>query len=114
MTDLNQFYEDQPEPNQGCFLALRKIILDFSEDIDERWRYKLPFFYYQNKPYCYLWKDKITTIPYITFVRSLEINRPELELGDRKKMKALTINPNEDIDVRLIKEIMSESLTFFN
>jgi hypothetical protein len=29
-------------------------------------------------------------------------------------MKALTINPNEDIDVFLIKEIIDESLTYFN
>ena len=47
----------------------------------------------------YIWKDKKTTIPYLTFVRSLNINRPELELGTRKQMKALTINPKEDSDI---------------
>ena len=114
MTDLNQFYEDLPEPNKGCFLAIRKIMLDYSDEIDERWKYKLPFFYFQNKPFCYIWKDKKTTFPYVTFVRSVNINRPELELGSRKQMKALTINPNEDIDVKLLHEIMSQSLTFFN
>ena len=76
-------------------------------------KYKLSFFYYQNKPFCYIWKDKKTTFPYITFVRSQNINRPELELGSRKQMKALTINPNEDIDVELIHKIMSDSFTFF-
>jgi len=113
MTDLNQFYHDLPEPNRACFLAIRKIALDYSYDLDERWKYKLPFFYYQNKPFCYIWKDKKTTFPYITFVRSLTINRLELELGDRKKMKALTVNPNKDINVELIQKIMSESFTFF-
>ena len=58
-------------------------------------------------------KIKKTTFPYITFVSSFNINRTELKLGDRKKMKVLTVNPNQDINVELIHEIMSESFTFF-
>ncbi|MDB4195380.1 MAG: DUF1801 domain-containing protein [Flavobacteriales bacterium] len=114
MTELENFYNNLSEPNKGCFLYIRKLILDHHPDFTEHWKWKLPFFSYQGKPFCYIWKDKKTTIPYLTFVRSLNINRPELELGTRKQMKALTINPNEDIDVFLIKEIIDESLTYFN
>ena len=113
MNDLLEFYENLPEPNKGCFLALRKIIMDYSNDFSEEWKYKLPFFYYNGKPFCYIWKDKKTTFPYVTFVRSLHINRPELEIGSRKKMKALTINPTEDIDIDTLHEIMKESLQKF-
>ena len=113
MNDLLEFYENLPEPNKGCFLALRKIIMDYSSEFTEEWKYKLPFFYYRGKPFCYLWKDKVTTFPYVTFVRSMHINRPELELGSRKKMKAITVNPNKDIDVNLLHNIMEESLQKF-
>lgn len=113
MNELEKFYDSLDEPNQSCFLFLKQFILNFDSAMSEHWKWKLPFFYYEGKPFCYLWMDKKTTFPYVTFVRSLEIMRPELELGNRKKMKALTINPNKDIDIELLEEIMNESLTLY-
>lgn len=114
MTELEIFYDQLPEPNKGCFLFLRKFILEHNAGFTEHWKWKLPFFSYQGKPFCYIWKDKKTTWPYLTFVRSIHINRPELDLGPRKQMKALSIDPNKDIDLALIKEIIDESLTYFD
>jgi len=108
LTELNNFYDSQPEPNQGCFLALRKIILDFDKEMTEHWKYKLPFFYYQKKPFCYLWKDKKTNEPYIGIVRSANINHPQLHLGTSKKMKKFYVNPLKDIDLKIIVEIFGE------
>ena len=108
LNELNNFYDKLTEPNQSCFLALRKIIMDFDSEITEEWKYKLPFFHYKKKPFCYVWKDKKTTIPYIGIVRSGNINHPNLELGTRKKMKVFSINPTEDIDVKSIYTIFEE------
>ena len=53
-------------------------------------------------------------MPYVCFVRSLHIDIPELELGNRKQMKALTIDPNKDIPQELLEVIMKESLSKFD
>jgi len=112
--ELDNFYLNQPEPNQSCFLALRDIILNFDQNITSAWKYKLPFFLYKGKMFCYLWKDKKTQEPYIGIVNSGHINHPKLFLGSRKKMKILSVNPNQDIDVELIIEILTLSKNVFN
>lgn len=114
MTPLQEFYESFPEPIQGCFLFLRKFILSNNEYIEEKWKWKLPFFYYKKKPFCYLWINKKTRMPYVCFVRSLHIDVLELELGNRKQMKALTIDPNKDIPQELLEVVMKESLSKFD
>ncbi len=114
MTELEIFYESLDEPNRSCFLFLRKHILDYSDVFTEHWKWKLPFFYYNKKPFCYLWKDKKTNLPYVCFCESLHINHPQMELGDRKKMKAITIYPDIDIDIETLNEIIKESLTKFD
>lgn len=53
-------------------------------------------------------------MPYVCFVRSLHIDVPEQELGNRKQMKALTIHPNKDIPQELLEVIMKESLSKFD
>lgn len=114
MTELENFYESLEEPNKGCFLFLRKHFLELGSEYTEHWKWKLPFFYYKKKPFCYIWFDKKTNFPYVCFTRSLHINRPEMQLGERKKMKAFTINPNSDIDIKTLNEIIKESLTKFD
>lgn len=58
--------------------------------------------------FCYLWTDKKTNMPYVCFAKGIKSNNPHLELGTRKTMKSLTINPNEDIPVDILNEILTE------
>jgi len=60
---LDQFYAKHEEPLQSYFLALRSILLKLDLEIDERFKYELPFFYYKNKPFCYIWKKKNANEP---------------------------------------------------
>ena len=108
--ELENFYLRQSEPNQSCFLALRDIILGANPHLTPDWKYKLPFFMYKGKMFCYLWKDKKTDIPYIGIVNGSDINHPALEAGNRKKMKTLSIDPTQDIDLTLVLNILSLSV----
>ncbi len=113
ISDLNQFYLNQSEPNNSCFLALRSIILKLDDQIEEAWKYKLPFFLYKGKMFCYLWQDKKTKAPYIGVVKGLEINHPLLIQGNRSKMKILPINPNKDIEIDEINFILKKAMSFY-
>ena len=114
MTQIEEFYDSQPEPNRSCFLFLKQFILNQSELMEEKWKWKLPFFYHNKKPFCYLWVNKKTKLPYVCFVKSLHIDRPELLLEGRKQMKAYTIDPNQDINIDLLTFIIKESLSKFD
>lgn len=106
---IEEFYENQQEPIKSCLWSLRKIILDFDPDIKETWKYQIPFFMYKNKMFCYLYKQKKSTLPYIGFAKGNLMKNEMLEKGNRKKMKVLPIDPELDIPKTLILEILEEA-----
>jgi len=113
LSALDQFYADQPEPTRGALLALRDIILDMDAHITAEWKYRMPFFYYKGKMFCYLWTDKQTKAPYIGIVEGKRIDHPLLEQGNRARMKILRINAHEDLPVEIITWILNEALALY-
>ncbi len=111
---LDQFYLEQPEPNRSFMLSLRSFFLNYDAGITEKWKYKIPFFYYKNKPFCYIWKDNKTQQPYVGIVKADEFEHPLLIKGNRKKMKVLYFDTTEDIPVKLIDEIFKLQMALFD
>lgn len=109
---LDNFFLNQKEPNKSCFMALRQIILKFDTQITEHWKYKVPFYYYKGKPFCYLWQENKSKQPYIGIVKGHLIDHPNLTKGNRKKMKVFMINPDMDIPVEYIYEILNLQSNF--
>ncbi len=110
---LDQFYSQQSEPNKGCLLALRHIILGQDDDVTETTKYGMPCFCFRNKMFCYLWTDKKTNEPYILMVEGNYLDYPELKSGDRKRMKVLRVDPNTDLSIALINEILKSALDLY-
>lgn len=113
LSHLNQFFLQQPEPNKSCFLALRQLVLQYNPKITEHWKYKLPFYYYCGKPYCYFWQDKISGHPYIGIVKGKFIEHPSLDQGERKKMKVFKIDPNVDLPIEEIYAVFNAAMKFY-
>lgn len=113
LEDFDQYFINKKEPIRSCLLALQKIITSVDEQIKPAWKYRMPFYCYGKKMFCYLWTDKKTGLPYIGIVEGGRIDHPLLELGDRKRMKILRVNPNEDIPVEEIKLILRKALEFY-
>ena len=110
---LHHFYLSQGEPNKACLLALRDIILAQKQEITETQKYGMPCFCYKKKMFCYLWTDKKTSQPYILFVEGKQLDHPELESGDRARMKILRIDPNKDLPIRTIERILKMALGLY-
>ena len=113
LNQLDNFFLSQTEPNKSCFMALREIIIRFDTQITEQWKYKVPFYYFKGKPFCYLWQDNKTRQPYIGIVKGHLIDNPNLIKGNRKKMKVLMIEPNIDIVVKDIYDVFNLAQGFY-
>lgn len=113
MKAAETIYNKWDEPQHSCLLALRQIILGMHKNISETVKYGMPCFCYGKKHFCYLWTDKKTHHPYILMVDGNRMEHPLLIQGDRKRMKTLTINPNEDIPVDSIKEVLEMGLKLY-
>ncbi|MDP2384833.1 MAG: DUF1801 domain-containing protein [Bacteroidota bacterium] len=106
----DNYYLNQSEPNKGCLLALRNIILEQDKDITETQKYGMPCFCYKKKMFCYLWTDKNTHEPYILMVEGKHLDHPKLEAGSRSRMKIFRVDPNKDLPIKTIKSILKQAL----
>lgn len=111
--ETDQYYLTKEEPNQGCLLALRQIIFDQDKNISEALKWKLPCFMYKNKMFCFLSIDKKTNKPYLLMVEGNRLSHPQLEQGNRSRMKVLNINPNQDLPINDIQLILDEALDLY-
>jgi len=113
MIDRVSFYLNKVEPNRGCLLSLRKIILKQDDSISETTKYGMPCFCYKNKMFCYLWVDKKTEEPYILLVEGRHLQHPKLEVGDRSRMKIYRVDPNKDLQVDTISLLLNKALDLY-
>jgi len=111
--DLQHFYLNQLEPNRSCLLALRSIVLAQDKEIIETRKYGMPCFCYRKKMFCYLWTDKKTNEPYLLMVEGKLIDHPELEVGERKRMKIFRVDPNMDLPIETIEDILRKALELY-
>lgn len=111
--ERDTFYLNQEEPNQSCLLAIRDLILDQDSQVSETRKYGMPCFCYQKKMFCYLWTDKKTQEPYLLMVEGKHLDHPLLEAGSRSRMKILRIDPNQDLPIDTISEILKSALDLY-
>lgn len=114
MKALDEYYEKQPEPNRGCLLTLREIILGYDTRISETWKFQTPFFLFGEKMLCYLSIDRRTKTPYIGMVEGRYLNHPALESGGRKRIKVLAVNPTEDIPIDTVQEVLEQAIALYH
>ena len=110
---LDNYYLNKAEPNKSCLLALRSTILNQDANITETKKWGMPCFCYKKKMFCYLWTDKKTDKPYLLMVEGKHLDHPQLEQGDRTRMKIFRVNPDEDLPIKTIVNILQNALDLY-
>jgi len=113
LRDIDQFFLNQDEPTKGCLFYLRELILGFDDNITEAWKYKMPFYCYKGKMFCYLWVNKKTSQPYVGIVEGRKIDHPLLVMEKRSRMKIMTIDAHADIPLETIRSILKMAIDLY-
>ncbi len=74
--------------------------------LQENWKFNTPFYYFNGKWFCYISYHKKKDETYIGFVRGYKIKHDRLISGGRKQIKVYPINPEQDIDIEELREIV--------
>ena len=114
MREIDNFYLQKEEPVKSCLLFLREHILNFDQNIIEAWKYRMPFFCYKGKMFCYLWVHKKYGLPYIGIVEGKKIDHPALIIEDRSRMKIMLLDPTTDLPMESIDNILKKALSFYS
>ena len=110
LREIDNYFDQQEEPARGCLVALRHFILVYAPEITEVWQYRMPFYRFSGKRFCYLWIDKKRNMPYIGFVEGRNIDHPELLFETRSRMKILLIDPAADLPFETIGSLMASAI----
>ncbi len=114
MKELDLFYFQLDEPVKSCLLFLRQYILNYDSNITETWKYRMPFFCYKGKMFCYLWVHKKNGLPYLGIVEGGKIDHPDLIQEDRARMKIMFIDPVQDLPIEIIDTILKTAIDLYN
>ena len=110
LNQLNECYLRQPEPIQGCFLAIRDHILAYDPAITETLKYGMPFFCYRSQIMWYLWIKKKTQQPYLGVVMGSKIDHPQLVQENRSRIKILPLDPTADLPRGTLDVLLQKSI----
>lgn len=109
---VDHYFSTKTEPAKSCLEFLRAYVLSY-DGITEGWSYGMPFYYFRKHRICYLWTDKLTGKPYLGIVDGKLIDHQALVSQGRKRMKILPLEPEEDMPVELLDEIMKKLLGLY-
>ncbi|THD34072.1 MAG: DUF1801 domain-containing protein [Flavobacterium johnsoniae] len=113
VNEIDNSYLKQPEPFRSCLLALKDIILSQDTDITSVLKYGMPFFCYKGKMLCYLWIHKKQQQPYIGFMEGRYLDYQELVVENRSRIKILLFEPDQDLPVEKIENILKGALDLY-
>ncbi len=114
MREIDNYYLEKEEPVKGCLLFLRQHILNFDSNITEAWKYRMPFFCYKGKMFCYLWVHKKNGLPYLGIVDGGKMDYPGLIQEDRARMEIMFIDPGQDMPMETINTILKMAIDLCN
>lgn len=108
MNPIEEYFFRIPEPEQTMLLFLRKKILSSDDLISETFSFQLPFLKYKKKMLCFFYYSKKHQKHYLSFYHGDRLNHPLLLSESRKKFKILLLDPEEDLPLELIFELLEE------
>lgn len=110
LSPLDTWYEKQAEPVKSCLQTMRGQVLAADPDLNEAWKYGMPFFCYKGKMLCYLWVHKEKHWPYLGIVDGKLIDHPDLLAEKRARMKILLIDPHKNIPVKKLTILLKQMI----
>lgn len=108
---IDSYFQKQQEPARSTLIWLRGHIKQQHPELDEVWRYGMPFFDLDGKMFCYLWCASTTSTPYIGFVDGAIMDHPALVQGDRKRIKIFLVDPEQDVPLQELNEVLALAIT---
>lgn len=108
MNPAEEYILKQPEPFRAMLLHLQVIIETTVTSVELKYKYKIPFYYIGNRPFCYLNKTKKYVD--VGFLQANKINiHPDHLIADgRKIVKSLRYHKPEDVQDLVLVDILKE------
>lgn len=110
MKPSEEYILNQPEPYRSILLNLQIIIESQIPEAELLYKWKIPFYYYKGKPFCYFNASHKRMYVDLGIVKGfqLTIHQDKLISEKRSIMKSLRYYSEDEIDSSVLVEIIQE------
>ena len=111
MKPAEAYILNQPEPFKSILMHLQILIESTFPEVDLKFKWKIPFYYLDNKPFCYLNASKKKGYVDVVFWVSAHLTQyNEFLISDnRKVVKSLRYFNLEDINEEILLTVLAEA-----
>lgn len=111
MNPAEEYILKQPEPFKSMLLQLQLVIESTYPQLKLKYKYRIPFYYLEGKPFCYLNRSKDYVDIGFWSAAHLSVHLEHMTTAGRKIMKSLRYHApgdiNEDILVAVLQDAYS-------
>lgn len=109
MNPAENYILSQPEPYRSMLLHLQFIIEQTISEVDLKFKYKIPFYYLEGRPYCYLNCSKNYVDLGFWNAAYLTVHLERMTTTGRKMMRSLRYKSLEEIDNAILVEVLKDA-----
>lgn len=109
MNPAEEYILCQPEPYKGILLYLQTVIEEIVPGVKLKFKYKIPFYYLDGKPFCYLNQAKDYVDLGFWNAAHLSVHLDKMETAGRKIMRSMRYKSLEEIDLDVLQEVLLDA-----
>lgn len=115
MNPSGEYILNQSEPYRSILLHLQVVIETTIPEVELLYKYKIPFYYIDKKPFCYLNASHKKQFVDLGFWKGnqIKIHESHLVTENRKMMVSLRYKTIEDIDDKILKEVLIKAASLY-
>ena len=110
MNPLDAWFEALPSGHRETLLFLRKLLTAPPHCLEERYAWRIPVYYRNDRYLCYLYHEAKRGRSYLAFVRATHFVHPLLRAEGRKQIRILQLDPDSDVPVEAIEQVLAQAL----
>ncbi|HHC79959.1 MAG TPA: DUF1801 domain-containing protein [Flavobacteriia bacterium] len=109
MNPAENYILRQPEPYRSILLHLQLIIEKTIPALELKYKYKIPFYYLEGKPFCYLNQSKDYVDLGFWKAAYLTVHLAYMTTANRKMMKSLRYKTVAEINRQIVIDILQDA-----
>ncbi|MBT8281844.1 MAG: DUF1801 domain-containing protein [Muriicola sp.] len=109
MDPASAYILDQPEPYRSILLHLQFIIVQTIPEVTLKFKFKIPFYYLEGRPFCYLNQSKNYVDVGFWMSAHLSVHLEHMTTTGRKMMRSLRYTSLSDIDESILRDVLENA-----
>ncbi len=109
MKPAEEYILRQAEPYKSILLYLQTVIERVVPEVELRFKYSIPFYYLEGRPFCYLNQSKDYVDLGFWNAAHLNLHLDKMETAGRKIMRSLRYRTLKEVDQQVLDEVLKDA-----